>query len=229
MSVAARTGLPRAAARAACGARSTIEPVRPRAVAASPYPDPAAIETLAGWIAQAERPLITRPGGHARRARSRCSPRLPSAGQFRLCSINPRRSICRTATRCMSDTTGPLIGEADLIIVLECEVPWYPVDSSRAATAGSRTSARSRRSSAIRCGASRATSRSRPARRPRSPRSTRRCDRPTGERIARGAAGRSNATTRAAPRRQRAPNLRRQDHGCPYASSAWETRLATMH
>src|SRR5258708_2909529 len=36
--------------------------IAPRPVAASPYPDPAAIEQLAGWIAKAERPLIITAG-----------------------------------------------------------------------------------------------------------------------------------------------------------------------
>ena len=36
--------------------------IAPRPVAAAPYPDPAAIEELAGWIAKAERPLIITAG-----------------------------------------------------------------------------------------------------------------------------------------------------------------------
>ena len=64
---------------------------------------------------------------------------------------------------------GALLPEADLVIVLEADVPWIP---QRAIAAGRRPlrpqSARTRRSCAIRCAASRATSRSRPARRTRS-------------------------------------------------------------
>ena len=63
MSVAARAGLSGAAARAAVAPRFGRAPViAPRPVAAAPYPDPAAIEELAGWIAQAERPLIVTAG-----------------------------------------------------------------------------------------------------------------------------------------------------------------------
>ena len=102
-----------------------IAPMKPRAQAAPAHPDPKAIATLAEWIAAAERPLII-------------TATLPAAAVPALahlaerCAIpvvthNPR-TVCLPSSHAMhfGFEPGTLLADADLVIVLESDVPWIP-------------------------------------------------------------------------------------------------------
>ncbi|MGE4167650.1 MAG: thiamine pyrophosphate-binding protein, partial [Xanthobacteraceae bacterium] len=102
-----------------------IGPVRPRAIAATPHPDPRAVATLADWIATAERPLIIT---------SMLAPEAvePLAKLAERCAIpvvtqNPR-SVCLPSNHAMHFGTEPgtLLAEADLVIAIEIDAPWIP-------------------------------------------------------------------------------------------------------
>jgi acetolactate synthase-1/2/3 large subunit len=106
-----------------------IETVRPRAIAAAPHPDPKSIDTLARWVAACERPLlITSTAGRDATA-------VPLLAAFAerwaipVVSFNPRyMNLPNGHAMHMGHDHGPLLAEADLVIVLESEVPWYPID-----------------------------------------------------------------------------------------------------
>jgi acetolactate synthase-1/2/3 large subunit len=102
-----------------------IGPAKPRAQAAPVHPDPKAIATLADWIAAAERPLIV----------TATLPRdaVPALGQLaERCALpvvthNPR-SVCLPSSHTMhfGFEPGTLLTDADLVIVVESDVPWIP-------------------------------------------------------------------------------------------------------
>ena len=102
-----------------------IAPMKPRAQAAPVNPDSKAIATLAEWIASAERPLIitsTLPPDAV--------PALAHLAER--CAIpvithNPR-TVCLPSSHPMhfGFEPGTLVADADMVIVLECDVPWLP-------------------------------------------------------------------------------------------------------
>ena len=102
-----------------------IGPAKPRPQAAEAHPDPAAITTLAEWIAAAERPLIV-----AATLPPNAVPALAALAER--CAIpvvthNPR-SVCLPSSHPMhfGFEPGALLTDADLVIVLENDVPWMP-------------------------------------------------------------------------------------------------------
>ena len=102
-------------------------PVHPRPVPARPYPDPAAIDTLAEWIAAAERPLfITATAGMDPHAVEPLS-RLAERWAVPVVSFNPR-AMCLPTSHPMHLGFEPHahLAAADLIIALETDVPWIP-------------------------------------------------------------------------------------------------------
>jgi acetolactate synthase-1/2/3 large subunit len=102
-----------------------IAPMKPRAQAAPVHPDPKSIATLAEWIAAAERPLIIA---------SALSPAaVPALAHLaERCAIpvvmHNSRTVCLPSSHVMhfGFEPGALIADADLVIVLESEVPWIP-------------------------------------------------------------------------------------------------------
>ena len=101
-------------------------PGKPRVIPAPPHPDPQSIATLADWIAAAERPLIiTSVAGEkdavAALARLTESCAIPLVGQN-------ARVVALPSSHPMhfGFDSGSLLPDADLIIVIECDVPWYP-------------------------------------------------------------------------------------------------------
>ncbi|MEX2129122.1 MAG: thiamine pyrophosphate-requiring protein [Xanthobacteraceae bacterium] len=110
-----------------------IEPVRPRAVAAPPHADPKSIETLARWIASAERPLlITATSGRDTSAVGLLAA-FAERWAIPVVSFNPRfMNLPNSHPMHLGHDHGPALAEADLVVVIECEVPWYPVDHSLA-------------------------------------------------------------------------------------------------
>jgi len=102
-----------------------IAPMKPRAAAAPVHPDPRAIATLAEWIAAAERPLIvtaTLPAD-AVPALSHLAERCA----IPVITHNPR-NVCLPSSHSMhfGFEPGALVTDADLVIVLESDVPWIP-------------------------------------------------------------------------------------------------------
>ncbi len=102
-----------------------VAPVKPRPQAAAAHPDPQAIATLAEWIAGAERPLIV--------AATLAPNAVPPLGALaERCAIpvvthNPR-TVCLPSSHPMhfGFEPGTLLTDADLVIVLESDVPWIP-------------------------------------------------------------------------------------------------------
>ena len=102
-----------------------IAPLKVRPQAAATHPDPMAIATLAEWLAAAERPLII-----AATLEAAAVPVLAALAER--CAIpvvthNPR-SVCLPSSHPMhfGFEPGPLLADADLVIVLESDVPWIP-------------------------------------------------------------------------------------------------------
>jgi acetolactate synthase-1/2/3 large subunit len=102
-----------------------LGPAKPRPLAAPAHPDPKAIATLAEWIAAAERPLIV-----AATLGADAVPLLEHLAER--CAIpvvthNPR-TVCLPSSHAMhfGFEPGALVTDADLVIVLESDVPWIP-------------------------------------------------------------------------------------------------------
>jgi acetolactate synthase-1/2/3 large subunit len=102
-----------------------LAPAKPRPQAAAAHPDPKAITTLAEWITAAERPLIV-------------TATLPADAVPVLAALAERcavpvvthspRNVCLPSSHAMhfGSEPGTLLSDADLVIVLECDVPWIP-------------------------------------------------------------------------------------------------------
>ena len=106
-----------------------IGPVRPQAVSGPPQPDARAIETLAQWLARAERPLlITAASGREKDsvvALARFAERwaVPVVSHFTRYVNLPNGHPMHQGF-----DPGALLAEADLVISLESEVPWVPAE-----------------------------------------------------------------------------------------------------
>lgn len=102
-----------------------LGPVKPRAVPAMPHPDPTLIATLAEWIAAAEKPLIitTASGAEA------MGPLGRVAEKYALPVVTQRqRVVCLPSSHPMHMGYDPqgLLQEADLVIIMDADVPWIP-------------------------------------------------------------------------------------------------------
>ena len=102
-----------------------LAPVKPRSVPAAPHADPGMIATLAEWIAAAEKPLIitTTSGAEA------MAPLGRLAEKYALPVVTQRqRVVCLPSSHPMHMGYDPqgLLQEADLIVVLDADVPWIP-------------------------------------------------------------------------------------------------------
>jgi acetolactate synthase-1/2/3 large subunit len=102
-----------------------IGPVKPRPLSGSTHPDPQSTITLAEWIAGAERPLIIAAA-------------LPDDAVEPLAQLAERCAIPVVAhaprTMCLPSShpmhfgfePGALLADADLVLVIESDVPWIP-------------------------------------------------------------------------------------------------------
>jgi acetolactate synthase-1/2/3 large subunit len=99
----------------------------PRPVPGAAHPDPAAIGQLAEWIAKAERPLIITAGPGTDERAVAALAKVAERAAIAVCCHNPR-SLPLPSSHPMHAgyDSGPLVGEADLIIVIESDAPWYP-------------------------------------------------------------------------------------------------------
>jgi acetolactate synthase-1/2/3 large subunit len=98
-----------------------------RPIPAAAHPDPASIEQLAGWIAAAERPLMITADAGRMLGGAASLQRLAETHALPVISFNPRY-VCLPSDSPMFQgyQPRPLLSEADLVIVLECDVPWIP-------------------------------------------------------------------------------------------------------
>ncbi|MGC1464331.1 MAG: thiamine pyrophosphate-requiring protein [Pseudolabrys sp.] len=102
-----------------------VGPIKPRSPALPAHPDPRAIATLAEWIAAAERPLIVTAAlpknavAPLQKIVERCAIPVVAHGP---------RTLCLPSSHPMhfGFEPGAMIADADLVIVLECDVPWIP-------------------------------------------------------------------------------------------------------
>jgi acetolactate synthase-1/2/3 large subunit len=109
---------------------STTPPAgeRPRRGAPRPpHADPAAIETLAAWIAAATSPLIITAASGRNAAGVAALAALAERFALGVVSFNPR-TMALPAGHPMHQgfQPRPLIETADLVVVLDCDVPWIP-------------------------------------------------------------------------------------------------------
>jgi len=98
-----------------------------RARPTPPAPDMAAIERLAEWLAAAKRPLVIT--ANAGRTKEGFEALTQIAERFALpvVAFNPRHlAIPTTHPMYQGAQPRPLLSEADLVLVLECDVPWIP-------------------------------------------------------------------------------------------------------
>lgn len=100
-------------------------PARPRAPAVPPYPDIQAINRLAEWLATAERPLII--------ASNLSADAVPLLSHIvERCAIpvvtHNARSVCLPSSHHMhfGYEPGSLLADADIVVVLDADVPWMP-------------------------------------------------------------------------------------------------------
>ncbi len=102
-----------------------IGPAKPRPQAAEAHPDPRSIATLAEWIATAERPLIV--AATLAPAAVEALAHLAERCAIPVVTHNPR-TVCMPSSHHMhfGFEPGALLADADLVIVLESDVPWIP-------------------------------------------------------------------------------------------------------
>jgi acetolactate synthase-1/2/3 large subunit len=106
-------------------------PVPPTGAVGRPQPSAAHIETAARWLAAAERPLIVTT--HVGRDGAAAAALAELAETYAIPVAEPgATSINLSASHPMhtGHAGGALLGEADLVIVLDCEVPWFPRSTS---------------------------------------------------------------------------------------------------
>jgi acetolactate synthase-1/2/3 large subunit len=121
------------AAPAAAGHASTTSRLRP---AARAVPDNAAIEIAAEWFAEAERPLII--AANAGRDQGAFAALDLFAEQFAIpVAQHKPRYLCLRTSHPMNFGYDPtaLVGDADLVMVLESDVPWFPSQAQPPAAA----------------------------------------------------------------------------------------------
>ena len=101
--------------------------IAPRPVPAPPHPDPAAIAQLATWLAAAERPLVITAGPGTDERTVDALAKVAERLALPVVAHNAR-SVALPSSHPMHAgfDSGPLVGDADLIVVIESDAPWYP-------------------------------------------------------------------------------------------------------
>ncbi|HKF71557.1 MAG TPA: thiamine pyrophosphate-requiring protein [Stellaceae bacterium] len=105
--------------------RPSNAPLVKRAVPAAPYPDPRAVETLAEMVIAADRPVIV--AANSGRTAEGVAALSSLAEHFALPVISyNHRHLCIPWSHPMSQgfKPGPLAKDADLVVVIDCDVPW---------------------------------------------------------------------------------------------------------
>ena len=98
-----------------------------RARPEAPHAGPAAIARLAEWIAAAERPLIVTSGVGRSPAAVAALAGLAERHAVPVVNAAPRyMNLPASHAMHLGFQAGPLVAEADLVLVLDCDVPWIP-------------------------------------------------------------------------------------------------------
>jgi acetolactate synthase-1/2/3 large subunit len=131
--------LPREVLAAHPGAVTITSPAR-RQARSERFPDPARIEEAAGILARAERPLVLVSGAGIDPRAVAGLVDLAEAGAIGVVEADPvylnfphRHDLHLGYNQ--SGTTNPSLAEADAILVIEADVPWYPALQKPAADA----------------------------------------------------------------------------------------------
>ncbi len=103
------------------------QPLVPHAYPSTPSPDPAAINALADMVGEAKRPLIITATAGRTAAGMDALGRVAERFAIPVVSFNARY-LCLPFSHPMNlgYQVKPLLNEADLVIVLDHDVPWYP-------------------------------------------------------------------------------------------------------
>jgi acetolactate synthase-1/2/3 large subunit len=125
------TALPREALAADAGnARVAV----PRALPAAPHPDPAAIRQLGEWLATAKNPLIITASAGRDHVAFAALAKFTERCAIPVVEVNPRYiSLPSSHPMHLGYWPTPLLATADVIVVLDCDVPWIPSLESPAA------------------------------------------------------------------------------------------------
>jgi len=99
----------------------------PRVAPSMPHPDPAAVARLAGWLALAERPLVIASNLGRVPEDAVTLGRLAERFGLPVVAQSPR-FLCLPTDHPMHAgfESGPFLADADLIVVIESDVPWMP-------------------------------------------------------------------------------------------------------
>jgi acetolactate synthase-1/2/3 large subunit len=98
----------------------------PRRLPDPPHPDPASVATLADWIAAAKWPLIVTSGDGSADAVAALS-RLAERFALPVVSQNARiLTLPASHPMHLGYEITPLLAAADLLVVAECDAPWFP-------------------------------------------------------------------------------------------------------
>ncbi len=120
--------LPREALSAPVSASVAAEVhIPPRVPPAPTHPDPADVDRLADWLAGSKRPLIVASNVGRLSGETEALARL--AGRFRLPVVaQTPRFLCLPTDHPMHAgfDSGPFLADADMILVVESDVPWMP-------------------------------------------------------------------------------------------------------
>lgn len=100
---------------------------RERVSPALPYPDPASIRQAAEWIAAAERPLVVTASAGRTPEGFAALTRLAERFALPVVEFHPRyANLPGDHPMHMGFLPRPLLDEADLVLVVDCDVPWIP-------------------------------------------------------------------------------------------------------
>jgi acetolactate synthase-1/2/3 large subunit len=117
------------------GVPASNRPMVPRSHPTMPYPHPDAIKTLAGMIAASQNPLIITSASGRTAAAVDALSRLTEHFAIPVVSFNARY-VCLPSSHPMNmgSVPKPFLADADLIIVLDSDAPWFPSQESPSAT-----------------------------------------------------------------------------------------------
>src|SRR6516225_2625967 len=117
-------------------AAATMAEGAPRAIASPAHPDPEAIERLAGWLSEAERPLLIASSVGRLPEEAELLARLALRFGLPVVAHTPRFA-CLASDHPLHHgfDPAPYLDDADPIVVIESDVPWLPSIKAPRATA----------------------------------------------------------------------------------------------
>jgi acetolactate synthase-1/2/3 large subunit len=105
----------------------TSVPAEPRSVASAPHPAPVLITRLADWLIEAERPLLIASSVGRVAEDAEMLARIAEAFALPVVAHSPRYACLPTNHPLHHGfDPHPLLEDADLIVVVEADVPWMP-------------------------------------------------------------------------------------------------------